>query len=131
MAYTQLLLSAGGGIISLNQQADQEPNTATILIGLGGTGVHCLRTVKSQVYTRLKPDKEDAVISEYKRIRFLGVDTTTKSKGGELNQEGNGQGIGGLKDTEFFSIENAELKGLVDATALKHRPEYAWFEGEK
>lgn len=35
--YSKLLLSAGGGIISTKQQADQVQNTASILIGLGGT----------------------------------------------------------------------------------------------
>ena len=54
--YSRLLLSTGGGIISTGQQADQAQNTASILIGLGGTGVHCIRTIKTQVYDRLKAD---------------------------------------------------------------------------
>ena len=40
--YSKLLLSAGGGIVSSMQQAEQARNTATLLIGLGGTGIDCL-----------------------------------------------------------------------------------------
>ena len=52
--YNDLLLSAGGGVMSTLEKADQQDDTATVLIGLGGTGVHALRTVKTQVYQRLK-----------------------------------------------------------------------------
>lgn len=45
---SKLSLSAGGGIISKGQQADQVKNTATILIGLGGTGIDALRTIKTR-----------------------------------------------------------------------------------
>ena len=47
--YSKLLLSTGGGIVSSQQQAEQVKNTATLLIGLGGTGVHCIRTIKTPV----------------------------------------------------------------------------------
>ena len=33
--YSKLLLSAGGGIVSANQQAEQDKKNATLLIGLG------------------------------------------------------------------------------------------------
>lgn len=66
--YSKLLLSAGGGIVSTMQQAEQEKNTATILIGLGGTGIDAIRTIKTQVYSRLKPDDPDAIV--------LGMDTS-------------------------------------------------------
>lgn len=51
--YSKLLLSSGGGIVSTQQQAKQTQGTATVLIGLGGTGVHCIRTIKTQVYPAL------------------------------------------------------------------------------
>ena len=54
--YSKLLLSAGGGIVSTMQQAEQAKNTASLLIGLGGTGIDCLRTIKTQVRSRLRPD---------------------------------------------------------------------------
>ena len=67
--YPRLALSAGGGIISTEQQAEQMKNTATVLIGLGGTGMDCIRTIKTQVYSRLKPDNPEADIPEYSHIR--------------------------------------------------------------
>ena len=70
-----LALSMGGGIISLKQQAKQAENTVSILIGLGGTGVDCIREIKTQVYSRIEPDGgEDATVARYRHIRFLGVD---------------------------------------------------------
>ena len=70
-----LALSQGGGIISYNQQARQEENIVNIFIGLGGTGVDCLREIKTQVYNRIEPDlitNDGKVV--YEHIRFLGVD---------------------------------------------------------
>ena len=70
-----LALSQGGGIISYNQQARQEENIVNIYIGLGGTGVDCLREIKTQVYNRIEPDlitNDGKVV--YEHIRFLGVD---------------------------------------------------------
>ena len=87
--YKQLSIASGGGIISTSQQAEQVENTATVLIGLGGTGMDCLRTIKTQIYSRLKPDDPNAVNKTYKHIRFLGVDTDESSNGsGEENDDG-------------------------------------------
>ena len=54
--YKTLSLASGGGILSRSQQAAQARNTATVLIGLGGTGIDALRTVKTQVHQHLQPD---------------------------------------------------------------------------
>lgn len=72
--YSKLLLEDGGGIISPYQQAEHVENEVNIFIGLGGTGIDCLREIKTQVYLRLKPDKQDIDRKEYSNIRFLGVD---------------------------------------------------------
>lgn len=42
--FSQLLLSTGGGIIS-NTQKDVQEKCVTLAIGLGGTGVDCLRNL--------------------------------------------------------------------------------------
>lgn len=133
--YPKLLLSTGGGIISTTQQADQAAGAATLLIGLGGTGVDCIRTIKTQVYTRLKPDDPNAVIPGYEHIRFLGVDTVEKYRQG--NTGGNGQDTGekdellSLDDTEFFSIANKNVKQAFTSTlALQQRKELDWLEYE-
>ena len=126
--YSKLLLSAGGGIISLQQQADQERNSASVLIGLGGTGVDCLRTIKTQVYARLKPDDPEAIIPQYQHIRFLGVDADRKSRGvtGSVEEE-RADALRVLDDTEFFSIANSHVKrDLSNKLALKDREELNW-----
>lgn len=127
--YSKLLLSAGGGIISTQQQADQEKNTATVLIGLGGTGIDCLRTIKTQVRSRLKPDDPEAVVPEYSHIRFLGVDTAEKMKGDivEEEKEKKPDSRAALEDTEFFSIANPGIKKAFDnERALQTRDELKW-----
>ena len=138
-SYARLLLSAGGGIISALQQAEQARNTASVLIGLGGTGVHCIRTIKTQVYDRLKPDIPGAPIPTYAHIRFLGVDSAEASKRGALRQDpktrlGNGGSadqIMPLSDNEFFSIANNQLqRAFQHRQALKHRKELSWLEYE-
>ena len=70
--YSKLLLSAGGGIVSTTQQAEQVKNTATVLIGLGGTGIDALRTIKTQVYSRLKADNPDAAVPRYQQFGSWG-----------------------------------------------------------
>ena len=83
-----LALSMGGGIISLKQQAKQAENTVSILIGLGGTGVDCIREIKTQVYSRIEPDGgEDAAVARYRHIRFLGVDADNANVSQDANPE--------------------------------------------
>ena len=130
--YSKLMLSSGGGIISRDQQAEQVKNTATVLIGLGGTGIDALRTIKTQVYSRLKPDDPEAVTPEYAHIRFLGVDTAERSRGDQKKEDEQDN----LKDsqilaldeaTEFFPISNPDVKkALSNETALAKRPELSW-----
>lgn len=130
--YKKLLLSAGGGIISSRQQAEQVKNTATILIGLGGTGIDCLRTIKTQVYTRLKPDNPDDVTPRYEHIRFLGVDTDEKSrKDSGSNENLKAGSTMTLADTEFFSIGNPDVRqALASSKVLEKRPELSWLRWE-
>lgn len=78
--YKKLLISSGGGIIAKDQQADQAC-AATIAIGLGGTGISCLRTLKREVYSRVKPDPDSDLVAKYDHIRFLAVDTDRSSLG--------------------------------------------------
>ena len=59
--YKKLLISAGGGIVSAEQQAEQNAS-ATIAIGLGGTGISCLRSLKKEIFDRLRPDDPKATV---------------------------------------------------------------------
>lgn len=131
--YEKLLLSSGGGIVSTQQQADQVKNTATVLIGLGGTGLDCLRTIKTQVFSRLKPDDPAAVVAEYSHIRFLGIDTAEQTKGDvEKEDSKNADALMALEDTEFFPIANADVKkDLKNRRALMSRTEFDWLDCDR
>ena len=56
--YSKLLLSAGGGIVSTTQQADQVKNTATVLIGL---------------FNCVNAQKADMLILWHNRIRIVSL----------------------------------------------------------
>ena len=132
--YSKLLLSTGGGIISTRQQAEQAQNTASVLIGLGGTGIDCLRTIKTQVYSRLKADDPEAVAASYSHIRFLGIDTAEKSRGSNDPADGDvkADSLMALDDTEFFSIGNPNVKkAFTNMIALERRPELSWLRWEE
>jgi len=114
MEYNRLLLSAGGGIFSVAQQANQAKNVATVFIGLGGTGVDCLATLKTEINKRLKPDDPTAPIPSYDHIQFLGVDTDIRSKD-----------IIGV--TNFFSISMNDIRGtLSNKMAIDARYDLNW-----
>ena len=109
--YRQLLLSTGGGVVSDSQQ-DEQNVCATVAIGLGGTGVTCLRNLKRQVYARLQPDDPKSLIPEYSHIRFLAVDSDKSSLGADgafnsLNEA-----------TEFFDISSSDIHGLLAQTKV-------------
>ncbi|RSX50373.1 tubulin-like doman-containing protein [Bifidobacterium callimiconis] len=109
--YERLLLSAGGGIIDRMQQAAQD-NCATICIGLGGTGIDCLRSVKRAVYNRLQPDDPDAAVPQYSHIRFIAVDTDLVEMMKRFDRARR-EGTDGLHgeidvDREFFDISYAD-----------------------
>ncbi len=135
--YEKLLLSTGGGIVSSKQQADQVANTATLLIGLGGTGVHCIRTIKTQVYDRLIPDNPGGVNPEYAHIRFIGVDSDNKSLGGNfkgesLEESKRADEILSLSVSEFLPIGNQNIRQILkNVNSLKKREELSWLEYDK
>lgn len=131
--YSKLLLSTGGGIISSKQQAEQVENTASILIGLGGTGIDCIKTIKAAVRERLAPDDPNAIVTEYSHIQFLGVDTDKKSfkSKREDSQSFAAQDLRLLDDTEIFDISNPNIgEALGNARAINMRPELGWLRYE-
>ena len=122
--YYPLLYSAGGGIISQVQQAEQDATCATIAIGLGGTGCDCLRTLKKAVYERVRPDpgKDNDLISRFHHIGFLAVDT-----------DPSGFGVARTIDeidtaSEFFDISDSHIKGLIENrnVLMSNNPTMRW-----
>ena len=61
-------------IIDGVQQVKQDGH-AVLAIGLGGTGIDCLRHLKRKIYERLPPDNPGGEVPRYDHIRFLAVDT--------------------------------------------------------
>ncbi len=106
--YNKLYLASGGGIVSEAQQAEQADDAVSLLIGLGGTGIDCLRTIKTQVYNRIKPDADSGAVPKYDRIRFLGVDTDNQSK---VKEEKNTTYLG-LEEDELFYLQGASIAAL-------------------
>lgn len=123
--YRQLLLSTGGGIVSDSQQ-DEQNVCATVAIGLGGTGVSCLRNLKKQVYSRLQPDDPNDPIPKYSHISFLAVDSDKSSLGadGAFNSLD--------ETTEFFPISTGNITGLLRNTnKLAGTPELDWLKTQE
>ena len=132
--YSKLLLSTGGGIISTKQQAKQVENTASILIGLGGTGIDCIKTIKAAVRERLEPDDPNAVVATYSHIQFMGVDTDKKSFKKKREENGGvvtARDLKMLDDTEIFDISNPNIgQALKNPRAIDMRPELKWLNYE-
>ena len=118
--YPRLLLTTGGGIISRTQQADQVKNTASIIIGLGGTGIDCIKEVKKSVYERLKPDDSNAIYPSYSHIQFIAVDTDNQYLDSNRTD-------GSLDETECFNIGNSAVKAMIsNKAAVGMRKELNW-----
>ena len=74
MHYETFRLACGGGIHQEHYEPLAVPNTGTLVIGIGGAGIECLRCVESQVLERIQPDDWTGGISRYQKMRFLGID---------------------------------------------------------
>lgn len=95
--YKKLLYSVGGGIIS-DAQLDAQNGSATIAIGLGGTGKDAIKRLKKEVYQRIAPDNEGEAVARYSHIKYLSIDT-------DENDLWNPEDFIGIdSNSEFFSI---------------------------
>ena len=122
--YRQLLYRAGGGIISNKHKAEQG-ECVTLAIGLGGTGIHCLRNLKRQVYESVRPDDPDDPNPVYTHIKFLAVDSDRSSMNDDwtVNQPD--------ESWEFFDISSPGIPQVPDLfKRIAERPEYQWLNGE-
>nr|WP_296167853.1 hypothetical protein [uncultured Ruminococcus sp.] len=79
MLYSELLLNRGGGIISDNIKSEMNAGCAVINIGLGGTGIDCLKILKKKVYNSVLPDGFDSETPKYNHIKFIAIDTAEDS----------------------------------------------------
>lgn len=122
--YDQLLYSAGGGIVRNEHKAEQA-ECVTLAIGLGGTGIICLRNLKKQVYETVKPDDPDEAVPSYSHIKFLAVDSGRSTM--EYDRMVNPLDEKG----EFFDISSPSIPQVSDLfKRIAERPEYQWLNGE-
>lgn len=66
--YSSLLLSHNGGINPNCQLVERDRNAYHIIIGLGGAGIDCIRRIKSEVFSTLKPDDTENSVPTYSNI---------------------------------------------------------------
>ncbi|GFH42509.1 hypothetical protein Hs30E_10600 [Lactococcus hodotermopsidis] len=122
--YQKLLLTCEGGIIDATQQSEQD-NCAVVCIGLGGTGVDCLKNLKAKIYNRVKPDNPDSAVPVYSHIKFLAVDT---DKNGMEHANEESADISKIDlDTEFFDLSyGGAINELFkeNGPMLDNKPEY-------
>lgn len=112
MNYKELLLSTGGGIIDKNRLAEYS-GEPTLFIGLGGTGIDCLKEVKKAVFNRIKPDDLHSPRIEYTNVQFLGIDSNS------MSVSGNGMEFDLDRTTEFFDLSCPDIKAPLKAPLSK------------
>ena len=121
MIYKNLSIAAGGGIIDHSQQAEQE-DCANIFIGLGGTGIDCLKAVKCEVYNRLKPDDNNSDEPTYRHIKYLAIDSDRCS----INDE-TFASIDYPYTTEFTDISCKDIFSVIEnLDLLSKKPSLRW-----
>ena len=122
-AYDRLLLEYGGGVINPHSRAAANKKDACVAIGIGGTGIAALRSLKKKVFQQLLPDDPNAPIPTYSHIRFIAVDTDTIDPG---------YGEGKLSNSEMFSIQNPELAGVLGTEKgrnfVRNDPRMFWMD---
>ena len=123
--YSQLLIDSGSGIVDRRKQSKQEDG-ATLIIGLGGTGGDLLIKLKHEVYKQMQPDDLEAPLPEYKKIRFLYVDSdNAKIK----EQKGYISDI--VEKTEYFDVSCPIIKErFKNKEELNRRPDMTWLDHE-
>lgn len=119
--YKKLLYSVGGGVIS-SAQLDAQNGSATIAIGLGGTGKDAIKRLKKEIYQRIAPDNEGEAVAKYSHIKYLSIDTD------ENDLWNNEDFIGIDSNSEFFSItgDPTIFTNEANAAILANKPYAKW-----
>ena len=126
MIYSSLKIGPSGGIVADMEKVYQDPNSVTLAIGIGGTGVTALRTFKNAVYTRLVPDNADKEGEEpqFNRIKFLAIDSDESSREGD--------GYSRIAGNEYFGIGVSNIVAtLNNKSALDSDFALQWFDHDK
>ena len=121
--YERLLLEFGGGVINPHSRAAANKKDACVAIGIGGTGIAALRSLKKKVFQLMLPDDPDAPIPTYSHIRFIAVDADTIDPG---------EGEGNFSTDEMFSIQDPALAGVLGTEkgrdTVRNDPRLSWMD---
>ena len=123
MTYESLLLNYGGGVIPPGHRSKQYAGAATLIIGIGGTGIAALAELKQKVYQDLIPDNPDDPVPRYDHIQFLAIDSDEQAI---ANMKGRAR-ING--SSEFFSIRNPHLRAALNGKeVIRNNPLLNWMD---
>lgn len=123
MIYSSLKIGPNGGIVADMEKIYQDPNSITLAVGIGGTGISALRTFKNSVYTRLIPDNADKEGEEpqFNKIKFLAIDSDASSCDGD--------GYSRISRSEYFGIGVSNIVAtLNNKSALDGDFTLQWFD---
>lgn len=112
--YSELLLETGGGIYPMHRE-ECDPHTGHVLIGLGGTGIDCLKKIKNMMRQSVKPEGRD---NSYRTLRFLAIDSDQ-----DVMRDKAMDGISFLNLMGADSLERQYQRGQIT-----ERPEYDWMD---
>ena len=123
----ELLLSEGGGIYYDDARVPVDSDTATLFVGLGGTGADMLIRVKNQAKRRLEPIRNDKghVVREMPNVDFMVIDT-------DENEAKKTWGSASFEKDEMclINVPNQEqaLRRAIDLAA-QGDPAWSWYDG--
>ena len=125
--YSSLLLNHGGGVVDALRQIEPVQDEINLLIGIGGIGIDTIRTIKTEVCSRFKPDSIVDGEPVYDRIRFLGIDCDIHVAG--FNNDP--IALRALAKSEFLSLYNSHLRNIYgNSHVLKERKDASWLRWE-
>jgi len=123
----ELLLSEGGGIYYDDARVPVDSDTATLFVGLGGTGADMLIRVKNQAKRRLEPIRNEKghVVREMPNVDFMVIDT-------DENEAKKTWGSASFEKDEMclINVPNQEqaLRRAIDLAA-QGDPAWSWYDG--
>lgn len=121
MIYPSLSVEHGGGIHPCFQQLEPD-DSPHLFIGLGGTGIDCLRAVKKQIFARFTPDDDRAEAPRYPYYQFLAID--------DCDSFGEKTTVGLDPETECLDIWEDILDLIRDRKELYKNPSLQWYSDE-
>lgn len=118
MIYENMLLSAGGGLELVNKLMGADPECASLILGIGQTGIRAMQQLKKKVFHDLQGDDREEEPPRFGSIRFLGIDSDPDS-------------AQGLEAKEFFCLADGTLgAALRNKPLLQQDPALNWLDLE-